>query len=207
MGYRSPPSVSRSSRRSLPTTCQARRSPGPEHGRYQYTRVWMWVIGQTGIGNCMEIHTIYNPCLSDHQRPYPVSTLVRLPNAGAGRPLTGNGIKTSLLYPTRRAHPSVDGALSWGSRAYSGDIKNRKLPVLNQGQRDLAITMSGKRDRPMGHLKTILVAPCDEQSTSPLRVILRQNWISDSLRRKHHFLLSAHHRFIFAFSSYWFTKS
>ena len=34
--------------------------------------------------------------------------------------------------------------------------------MLNQGQRDLAITMSGKRDSVMGHLKTILVVPCDE---------------------------------------------
>jgi len=31
--------------------------------------------------------------------------------------------------------------------------------VLNQGQRDPAITMSRKRDRLMGHLKTVLVAP------------------------------------------------
>ena len=29
------------------------------------------MIGQTGIGNCMGIHTISNPCLSDHPRPYP----------------------------------------------------------------------------------------------------------------------------------------
>jgi len=44
--------------------------------------------------------------------------------------------------------------------------------MLNQGRRDLAITMSGKRDSAMGYLKTRLVVPCDEQSTSPLIVIL-----------------------------------
>ena len=35
--------------------------------------------------------------------------------------------------------------------------------MLNQGQSDLAITMSGKRDRDMGHLKTILVAAKKDQ--------------------------------------------
>jgi len=34
------------------------------------TQVWTWVIGQTGIRNCMYPHTISNPCLSDHPRPY-----------------------------------------------------------------------------------------------------------------------------------------
>ena len=55
--------------------------------------------------------------------------------------------------------------LVWGRvcTVLGGHIKNRKLPVLNQGQRDLAITMSGKSDMLMGHLKTILVAQCDEQ--------------------------------------------
>jgi len=52
----------------------------------------------------------------------------------------------------------------------------------------------------MGHLKSVLVAPCDAQSTSPLMVILPQDQISDSLRRKHHFLLSAYHRFILLFN-------
>jgi len=34
------------------------------------TRVWTWVIGQTGIKNlCMLIS--FRPCLSDNQRPYP----------------------------------------------------------------------------------------------------------------------------------------
>jgi len=53
---------------------------------------------------------------------------------------------------------------------YMGDIKNQKLPALNQVQRDLAIALSGKRAFLMGHLKTVLVAPCDEQSTIPLLV-------------------------------------
>ena len=44
-----------------------------------------------------------------------------------------------------------------------GVIENRRLPVLNQGQSDLAITMSGKRDRVIGHPKTILVATKKDQ--------------------------------------------
>ena len=39
-------------------------------GEYS-TRVCTWVIGQTGIGNCMLIHIICYPCLSDHPRTYP----------------------------------------------------------------------------------------------------------------------------------------
>jgi len=79
-------------------------------------------------------------------------------------------------------------------------MENQKLPLLNQGQGDLAIRVPGKRDSVMGHLKSVLVAPCDAQSTSPLMVILPQDEISDSLRRKHHFLLSAYHRFILLFN-------
>ena len=43
-------------------------------------------------------------------------------------------------------------------------IEIRKLPVLNQGESDLEITVSGKRDSVMGHFKTILVVACDGQS-------------------------------------------
>ena len=51
-----------------------------------------------------------------------------------------------------------------------GVIEIQKLPVLNQGQRDLPMTMSGDRDSVMGHLKK-LVALCDGQSTRALMLI------------------------------------
>ena len=86
-----------------------------------------------------------------------------------------------------------------------GVMEGQKLPVLNQGHP--AIRVPGKRDSVMGHLKSILVAQCDEQRTSTLMVILPQDQISVSLRRKRHFLLSAHHRFIFAFPPYWFIRN
>jgi len=53
-----------------------------------------------------------------------------------------------------------------------GVMEGQKLPVLNQGQGDPAIRVPGKRDSVMGHLKSILVAQCDEQRTSTLMVIL-----------------------------------
>ena len=53
-----------------------------------------------------------------------------------------------------------------------GVMENQTLPVLNQGQGDLAVRVPGKRDSVMGHHKSILVALCDEQSASPLMVIL-----------------------------------
>jgi len=61
----------------------------------------------------------------------------------------------------------------------------------------------------MRHLKTKLVAPCDEQSTSIFMVILPQDQIPDSLGRN---IISYYphvvaQRFIFALSSYWLIKN
>jgi len=51
-------------------------------------------------------------------------------------------------------------------------IKNQKLPVLDKGRSYPVITMSGKRDGIIGHLKTILVVQCDWQGTLMFNIFM-----------------------------------
>ena len=43
-----------------------------------HTRVWTWVIGQTGIRKYMHLYRFSNPCLSDLPLPSPCTEVQRL---------------------------------------------------------------------------------------------------------------------------------
>ena len=90
------------------------------------------------------------------------------------------------------------GIVHRGSAVPVGVIEIQKLPVLNQGQGNLAITMSGKKESIMGRLKTIIAVVCDEPST----LMVMQYFRTGFLGKETSLLLTM--GFVFAFSSYWF---
>ena len=87
-------------------------------------------------------------------------------------------VAASFVEPTKLTHCTV----------LVGAIEIQKLPVLNQGQSDLAITMSRKRDSIMGHSKKILVVACEGQSTL---TVMQYGTSGLSSLRKTHYCFSA----------------